>query len=80
MLALQASLPYAKILRHPLELGMMIGNTNSNTTTCLCKLACPGLVCHVIVPLKANQGAVLPQPSLVAQTVHFFTQDPESVG
>ncbi len=36
----------------------------------LCKLACPGLVSHMTIPLKANQCRTLPLFSLSAPSVH----------
>ena len=49
-----------------------------HSPTCLCKLACPGLVSHVIVPMRANRCGIQPQSRLAAPSVHccilFFSQ------
>ncbi len=34
-----------------------------------CKLACPGLISHLIIPLKANQCGALAQSRLTALTI-----------
>ncbi len=39
---------------------------------CLCKLACPGPVSHVIVPMRANRCGIQPQSRLAAPSVHYF--------
>ncbi len=39
---------------------------------CLCKLAWPGLVSHVIVPMRANRCGIRPQSRLAQPSVHYF--------
>ncbi len=39
---------------------------------CLCKLACPGLVSHVIVRMRANRCGIQPQSRLAAPSVHYL--------
>ncbi len=39
---------------------------------CQCKLACPGLVSHVMVPMRANRCGIQPQSRSAAPSVHYF--------
>ena len=50
-------------------------NSRPDSIFCLCKLGCPGLMSHLIVPLRATQSGILPRPRLAEPMLVLIYQE-----